>query len=502
MLQYLLHGFSHGFSIGYKGPPLAHCPPNLSSARAHPEVITSYINNECSAGHTAGPFSSPPFLCFNTNPLGAVPKKQTGKWRLILHLSHPQGHSVNDGIPVDEFSLRYITIDSATDAIMSLGKGCHLAKVDIKAAFRLCPVQATDYPLLGFKWDNKFYYDRVLPFGLRSAPYIFNCLAEALCWTLIHNHSIPYVMHYLDDYLTLAQSLSDCASNLHTIKAVFAHLGVPLAEEKVEGPSTTISFLGIILDSVQLEARLPPDKLTRIKQDLHSWSTKEVASKRELLSLIGLLSFAAKVVPPGRTFLRRMIDLASSQPTLTSTLTLGDNFRKDLMWWRAFAQQWNGRSFFLSPKWIPSTSLQLFTDSSGTIGYGAYYQDHWFQGKWKHGEFNQSIQWKELYPIVLAAATWGHHWSSKRILFLSDNQAVVSILQSGTSRSPEIMSLVRCLHLCAAKHNFSHTAKHVPGVSNSIADALSRFNMQVFRQLAPEADLLPTTPACLPLIPI
>ena len=117
---------------------------------------------------------------------------------------------------------------------------------------------------------------------------------------------------------------------------MFKRLGVPLAEDKVDGPSTTVPFLGIMLDSVRLEARLPLDKLARIKQELQTWSAKETAGKRELLSLIGTLSFAAKIVPPGRTFLCRMIDLSSDEPNLNSTITLDDSFKLDLAWWRSF----------------------------------------------------------------------------------------------------------------------------------------------------------------------
>jgi hypothetical protein len=61
-----------------------------------------------------------PFPIFNTNPLGAVPKKNSNKWHLIMHLSHPPDSSINDGIPVEEFSLKYISVDTATDAIMEL----------------------------------------------------------------------------------------------------------------------------------------------------------------------------------------------------------------------------------------------------------------------------------------------------------------------------------------------------------------------------------------------
>ena len=381
MVEFLMQGFMHGFAIGYTGPPLTHRPANLSSAHDHPDVITSYVSAECMLGHTAGPFSSPPFHPFNVNPLGAIPKKNSGKWRLIMHLSHPHGASVNDGIPIDDFSLRYITVDSAADAIMSLGRGCYLAKADIKSAFRVCPVRPIDQPLLGFQWKNRFYYDRVLPFGLRSAPFIFNCLAKTLCWILRHNYSLKMVMHYLDDFLTLASSESECASNLEHLQMAFAHIGVPLAKEKLEGPCTTICFLGVTLDSVLLEARLPEDKLTNIKNSLATWASRQTSTKRELLSLIGHLSFAAKVVPPGRTFLRRMIDLSTSQPSLDDIIQLNEAFSKDLSWWRTFLGSWNGRSFLLSPKWVSNVSLELFTDSSGSIGYGAYFQASWFQGR-------------------------------------------------------------------------------------------------------------------------
>ena len=416
-----------------------------------------------------------------------------------MHLSHPPTSSVNDGIPGEDFSLKYISVDTATDAIMEIGRGCLLAKIDIKSAFRICPVHIEDQPLLGIKWQGAFYYDKVLPFGLRSAPYIFNCLAEALCWILQFNYDVTYIMHYLDDFLTLgAPHTSECSQNLAIIKWLFNILNIPIAEDKLEGPATVLPFLGILLDTQRLEARLPPDKLAQIKDAIASWLSKSVATKRDLLSLIGLLSFAAKVIPPGRTFLRRMIDLATTMASLDTTITLTASFTQDLTWWHDFIDTWNGRSFFMSPKWLPNTALELYTDSSGSIGYGAYFQGHWFNGKWCANDLPKSIQWKELYPIVLAAATWGHLWSTKRILFLCDNEAVVHCLTSGTSHSSHVMDLLRRLFLCAAKFNFTASAKHVPGIHNTIADSLSRFQMQVFRQEAPSADAHPTTPAHIP----
>lgn len=389
------------------------------------------------------------------------------------------------------------------DAAMMLGRGALMGKIDIKSAFRICPVRPEDWPYLGMQWEGRYYFDKVLPFGLRSAPYIFNCLVEALCWILQNTYGIEHLYHYLDDFITLGlPGTQQCHSNLQLLKCLLQRLHIPTADEKQEGPATIIVFLGILLNKEQLEARLPSDKLTQIKAELVAWLTKKTCTKRELQSLIGLLSFAAKVVPPGRTFLRRMIDISTSVPFSDDTITLTDDFTKDMQWWHLFIDDWNGKSFFMYPKWITSTTLKLFTDSSGTIGYGAYFDKKWLQGRWSEDQINNSIQWKELFPIVLASATWGHLWTKKCISFVCDNEAVATVVCSGTSKCPKIMQLLRQLFLCAAKFNFSATAQHTPGKLNVIADALSHFNMQVFRLAAPEADPAPSSPAPLPSVSI
>ena len=489
---YLLQGFTWGFKVGYSGPHYPRPSSNLRSALARPQVIDKYLEAECQAGHTLGPFPSPPLPNFVVNPLGAVPKKRSGKWRLIMHLSYPPESSVNDGIDNKDFPLRYSTVYNAIDSVMRLGRGALMAKIDIRSAFRLCPVHPSDHHLLGMKWRGSFYFDRVLPFGLRSAPFIFNCLAEAIEW-IAFQQGVTHIHHYLDDFFVAGTPDSEqCSQHLHTLVSLCAALGVPLADDKREGPTTCLEYLGILLDSASLEARLPADKLQDIHHSLNAWATRSSCSKRELLSLIGTLSFAAKVVPTGRTFLRRMIDLSSSVASLDEVIPLSGDFMLDLQWWQEFATPWNGRSFFLLPDWTPSPHLQLFTDSSGTIGFGAYCQGEWFNGRWSTAQLERSIQWKELYPIVLAAAVWGEQWRTLRIRLLCDNQAIVHCLVSGSSRCPHVMSLLRTLFLLAARYNFTVSAQHIAGTHNVIADSLSRFRMQVFWSHAPQASPQPT----------
>jgi len=113
------------------------------------------------------------------------------------------------------------------------------------------------------------------------------------------------VLHYLDDVLMLGPPTSSvCTHNLSTIKAVCTELGIPLALEKVEGPSDCLTFLGITLDTNTMEARQPAEKLQRIRNLLSAWLHKWKATKREILSLVGLLQHATKVVKPGRSFVQ------------------------------------------------------------------------------------------------------------------------------------------------------------------------------------------------------
>ena len=499
---YLLCGLSFGFSTGYTGPHHPRHSHNLPSAASRPEVISSYIAKECASGHTAGPFMHPPFPNFIVNPLGAVPKKCTGKWRLIMHLSFPPGASINDGIDIANFPLRYSTVADAMDSCMRLGRGALMAKLDVQSAFRLCPVRPDEHHLLGMGWQGRYFFDRVLPFGLRSAPFIFNTLAEALEW-IARQHGLTYIHHYLDDFFVAgAPDSPACSAHLHALTSLCNTLGIPLAKEKLEGPATQLEYLGILLDTDLLEARLPLDKLHDLKSALSSWLQRSSCTKRDLLSLIGTLSFAAKIVPAGRTFFRRLLDLSSTTPHLNDLIQLDHGSRLDFTWWNLFTTPWAGRSFFLLPEWTPAPHIHLYTDSSGSIGFGAFWEGDWLNGRWSPAEAGRSIQFKELYPITLAAAAWGHRWGTLRVLFLCDNRAVVDCIHSGTSHCPHMMHLLRNLFLLAAQHNFTISARHIPGLHNPIADALSHFHMQAFRRYAPHSSPQPTPIPPLPFTQI
>ena len=117
------------------------------------------------------------------------------------------------------------------------------------------------------------------------------------------NNRVQPLLHYLDDFLTIGPPNSNsCQRNLDTIKQIWDILGVPLALEKVEGPAISLSFLGITLDTVAMEAKLPTKKLQRLQLLVTEWLDKSKATKCEILSLVGQLQHAKKVIRQGRTF--------------------------------------------------------------------------------------------------------------------------------------------------------------------------------------------------------
>ena len=210
LASYIHEGLTRGFRIGYhKSRDCLHSRgQNHPSAQANPHIVDGKVCEELAADRLLGPL--PPHLAalVHTSPLGLVPKaRQTNKWRMICDLSSPINRSVNDGISPDLCSLQYARVDEAVLIVRSLGQDTQLIKLDLKNAYRMVPTHPTDYTLLGIKWRGKTYIDRALPFGLRSSPKIFNALADFIAWVLT-SRGIPYQLHYLDDFLFLANQHS------------------------------------------------------------------------------------------------------------------------------------------------------------------------------------------------------------------------------------------------------------------------------------------------------
>ena len=287
---------------------------------------------------------------------------------------------------------------------------------------------------------------------------------------------------------------TECEENNSIMHQSCKDIGLPTEPEKDVGPTTLITFTGIEIDSVAMELRLPRDKLVRMRADLAGWRGRKACKKRELLSLIGVLSQACKVVRAGRTFLRRLIDLSMVGKHLEHFIRLNREARSDVEWWFQFSAEWNGVAMLRATQAAQATA-SVTSDASGGWGCGAYWGSQWFMLPWEGPIKQCHITAKELVPIVVAAAVWGKGWQGQTVQVWCDNTAVVNIINRGSSRDKDAMHLARCLAFIEAKFDLDLVASHIKGVNNTLADALSRDNLTLFRSLLPQAAPEPT---CIP----
>ena len=147
-------------------------------------------------------------------------------------------------------------------------------------------------------------------------------------------------------------------------------------------PTQVITFLGLELDSVDMEVRLPVDKLNRCTALIETCLKKDKTQLKPLQSVIGTLYFACGAVVPARPFLRRLINLTIGVTRPCHYIRITHEVREDLKTWSIFLQAFNGKSLMFPQYWLQSPSIDLCTVASGTLGYGAVLGPQWLFGPW------------------------------------------------------------------------------------------------------------------------
>ena len=156
-----------------------------------------------------------------------------------------------------------------------------------------------------------------------------------------------------------------------------------------------------------MEIRLPEEKLARIKETLRQWLTKKNATKQKILSLVGQLQHATKVVRCGCTFTARMYGIAAELKKLHYYTRLNRQFHSDLALWYTFFVPLEWLKYPTGPSTTPPTQITIQTDASGSWGCSAVHGHLRLQLRWS-GEWEcQDIMAIELIPAVLMMAVWG-----------------------------------------------------------------------------------------------
>lgn len=426
--------------------------------------------------------------------LPADPRVAAGFAYLVQFLKDPDPEVTVPSDPLLRRAVSYVIdvlekLDVSDEEIVNriqrhVPKTAFMAKTDVKGAFRLVPIRQADHSLLGFTYENKFYYDLVLTMGAASSCRIFQRIADAMNWIARNKLHLQKSLQYIDDTIIIEESFEICRQKLDLFKKMCSHIGFVISEEKTEGPSTCLTFLGIELDADNRCARLPMEKIAKCKRLIGDLLLVRSTTLVRLQEILGLLNFACSVVQPGRCFLRRLINLTTGKSSPTLWITLNTWAKLDLKLWEIFLRDFNGVSFFREKRFVSNSTMRLFSDAATTSGFGAVFGNEWFLGVWGVESAKLQIAWMEMYALVAAACLWAPELAHKSILFFCDNEAVVQIVNKQSTKDVKIMHLVRILVLNCLKNNIMFRAKHVPGVRNTLADHLSRQQVNLFKRSA------------------
>ena len=459
---------------------------------------------EVKEGRYAGPFpiDNPPFEHFIQSPIGLVPKDNGKDVRLIFHLAYPKrGLSINSQTPSEICSVIYPKFDEAIKLCLREGQSCFISRSDMKSAFRGLGIKPEHWPLLLMKarspLDGKWYWfvDKCLPFGSSISCAHFQEFSNSIA------HIVQYFtrrknVNYLDDYMFCALMKALCDGQIEMFLEVCRQINFPVNFDKTFWGTTTLTFLGLLIDTVKQLVCIPIDKVQRALAMIEKLLKAKKTTVHELQKTCGFLNFLSTAVIPGRAFTRRlythcsrkMIDGVKQVLPQHYHISVTSKMKSDLQIWMVFL---NHPGIYCRP-FIQFGNpyfreLPFYSDASRNfkLGFGACCGKAWMMQQWdEFTAFVQpSIEYLELYAAVAAVLAWISQFANQQICIFVDNQSVMHMINDTTSGCKNCMVLIRILVLECMKFNVSLKAKFVKSKDNDIADALSRGQWSTFKRL-------------------
>jgi hypothetical protein len=172
----------------------------------------------------------------------------------------------------------------------------------------MIPVAEEHRWLLGFCWRDQYYTEKCLPFGLRTAPFLFNMFAEAFHWILLASSTPAWrlqIVHYLDDFVSILPAQTDPSPVSCQYTEIASFLGLQDNAKKA-ATGTLVECLGIEIDTTTMTARLPASKIVKGTYLVENARANGYLTQRATEKLTGFLSFCTTVIPFGRTFIARL----------------------------------------------------------------------------------------------------------------------------------------------------------------------------------------------------
>ena len=451
---------------------------NHFSAIAFQNAVEHYLQKGKQGKAILGPFQHSPIhkLCFS--PLMSVPKEESQR-RIIVDFSFPPGKSINDGISSSSYlecatDFNLPSVQSMVNRINELGWGCLMYKRDLKGAFRQFPIDPGDYRCMGLNWKGLIFVDTRLAMGLRSAAFCCQSVSELVAKIVGRN---AHVLVYLDDFGG-AELAEKAMASFNHLGRLLEHFGLEEAPEKAVPPSTEMDWLGIRFNTTEWSMALKPGKL----QDLLIWLPKLLKSNRVkkvlLQKVLGNLVWASAVVKAGVIFFNRLLVLLRKLKRPHHSIHFSEEAKKDVRWWINTLRQFKGKSQIPPAVWTPLTS---FSTDASLAGFGMVWGSRALAGLFPCEYDALDISKKEMLTVMAAVKHWFSDLANLRVKIYVDNQACVSLLNYGITRSPFLAACLREIQYYLASFNIELRAEYITSKNNVLADLCSRaFSSNVY----------------------
>lgn len=279
--------------------------------------------------------------------------------------------------------------------------------------------------------------------------------------------------NYIDDFGG-AESPAEAEQAFQALGQLFSVLGLDFSPSKDCTPSTRMAFLRITFDTLEMTMSVIPDCLDDLLSRCRSLLDAEAVSRRNLQSLLGVMSFVTACVRPAHIFMSSLLNTLRSNPS-ARLCPLSTDDKSDLRWWCYFLPHYNGVSLIKTTPWVHSAFF-LSTDACAS-GAGGFFQGQFFHTPFpRHilDLYGHDINVLELLAIMVTLKLWAPALRGQRFIINCDNRNSVLALNSGRSRTRGMQLCLREIWFVSAAFDFELVADHVEGTSNILADHLSR----------------------------
>lgn len=390
-----------------------------------------------------------------------VPKPD-GSQRLILNLK-----SLNKFLQTQHFKLEdHKTVSSI------LQSNAFMATLDLKDAYFLIPILENHRKYLRFRFKGKLYQYNCMPFGLNCAPLIFTKLMKPVLAFLRKNNLISVL--YLDDFLLLGATYTDCKNNvLYTVK-LLENLGFLINYKKsVLEPAQICRYLGFLYNSKDLSISIPDDKKLPLIKLIRSIINTEKCQIRHFARFVGKLVSVCPAVRYGWVYTKlferqKYLALKRASGDYNKVMKICPSLLQDLKWWLIKIPQASNilRTY--------SFQIEIFSDSSLT-GWGICCQNMKSHGFWSTTEKEQHINFLELQAAFFGLKCFAKDLYGCNVLLRIDNTtAIAYINRMGGVQYPNLNSLSRNIWQWCEKRNLFIHASYISSKDNLDADTESR----------------------------